>query len=656
VFVVGIVSAWATDVVVSTPVELETVLDAPPPGVTVWLRPGTYAIGRKVMDEQVTLRGLAPGTVELRPSPAAWNELLKIEGTGHLTLVDLDMVCTGMRCVEVVGNASATLERVWLSDGETNLPLGGGLVGVDTTGGVTVRQSDLRDGLAHGGAEGGLIRVADGDLTIANSRLSNGVAIGTDGGGVRFEGEYLHVEKSLFELSTAGDDGGALSSTRDGMVDRSAFVDNTATDRGGALDVERTLISRSIFCGNEADAGGGVALREASALASTLETSVLLDNSAVDGGGVFIGRSIDSTASPTVRRLTLHRNGGATSSAVAFQPQMMATQEVDDLVVVAAGPPFAASLGASMVVADSLVDSPVASSPTVTFTGTDPAWSTTVTSTTCDVVAHDEPVVPGRGAFGGMGVVDADGDGLVPPFDCDDTNPLIPAPSDVTCDGVDDDCDRRIDEDAPVVAHRVDADGDGIGEGPVVEVCALPGGRDLLVVDTGDCDVADALPTRWYTDQDGDGHGVTADFVDACAAPPDHVALDGDCDDTDATVFPGAADDTCDGVDNDCDDAVDEDATVVVRIDADQDGFAGDATRAGTCDEEDPPPGDCDDRNALVNPAAEEVCDGLDRDCDGDVDEGCVPGALQGAEAVDLGVACATGPRVGVGGGFSRRR
>ena len=31
---------------------------------------------------------------------------------------------------------------------------------------------------------------------------------------------------------------------------------------------------------------------------------------------------------------------------------------------------------------------------------------------------------------------------------------------------------------------------------------------------------------------------------------------------------------------------------------------------------------DCDDTNAAVGPTAEEVCDGLDNDCDGEVDEG----------------------------------
>ena len=81
------------------------------------------------------------------------------------------------------------------------------------------------------------------------------------------------------------------------------------------------------------------------------------------------------------------------------------------------------------------------------------------------------------------------------------------------------------------------------------------------------------------------------------------TAPDGDCDDQDDTGHPGADEGHCDGVDNDCDEATAD------GEDVDADGWLH-------CD-------DCDDENADVNPGEDEVCgDLVDNDCDG-TDNGC---------------------------------
>lgn len=96
---------------------------------------------------------------------------------------------------------------------------------------------------------------------------------------------------------------------------------------------------------------------------------------------------------------------------------------------------------------------------------------------------------------------------------------------------------------------------------------------------------------------------------------------------------PGAPEaEICDGLDNDCDGVVDEDAIdgVTWFLDADSDGFGSDNVFVTACEQPNnfvSMGGDCDDINPNSNPAAPEVCDSLDNDCDGQVDEGnvCIP-------------------------------
>ena len=121
-------------------------------------------------------------------------------------------------------------------------------------------------------------------------------------------------------------------------------------------------------------------------------------------------------------------------------------------------------------------------------------------------------------------------------------------------------------------------------------------------------------------DDDDDDGPVDADG--------DGSLAEDDCDDANNTINPDATE-LCDGVDNDCDGEIDEDDAADAAIwfaDGDGDGFGDAATTVTACAS---PEGavdddtDCDDADPAVNPGADERCatEGVDDDCDGDVDE-----------------------------------
>ena len=123
----------------------------------------------------------------------------------------------------------------------------------------------------------------------------------------------------------------------------------------------------------------------------------------------------------------------------------------------------------------------------------------------------------------------------------------------------------------------------------------------------------------FYEDYDGDGFGGEA--AEGYEVPAGYVELGGDCDDEDPTVHP-EADEICDHVDNNCDGSIDEDVLLALYTDNYGDGY-GSAPSGEGCEglsgqvtNND----DCDDGDDTVYPGAADSCDGLDNNCDGEVD------------------------------------
>lgn len=65
------------------------------------------------------------------------------------------------------------------------------------------------------------------------------------------------------------------------------------------------------------------------------------------------------------------------------------------------------------------------------------------------------------------------------------------------------------------------------------------------------------VATTFYRDADGDGYGDLSQTMEVCVAPTGYVDVAGDCDDTSRDVSP-AATEVCDGVDQNCDGTADE--------------------------------------------------------------------------------------------------
>ncbi len=231
-----------------------------------------------------------------------------------------------------------------------------------------------------------------------------------------------------------------------------------------------------------------------------------------------------------------------------------------------------------------------------------------------DYAQLDAPCVVGRGACAaeGVNVCAADGAGVV-------CGAAEGAPIGELCNGLDDDCDGAPDEDFPTRGQACEV-GVGLCVRGGAQVCAADGSGVVCSATPG-APVAERCDGR---DEDCDG-AVDEDFPTlgaACSEGTGACAADGEvrCDDDggvrcDAELgAPGV--ETCEGSDEDCDGAVDEDFELGGACETVDD--EGDCRAAGVwqCTAEGGRA--C---SAAIGLGVDETCDGFDNDCDGAADE-----------------------------------
>ena len=174
--------------------------------------------------------------------------------------------------------------------------------------------------------------------------------------------------------------------------------------------------------------------------------------------------------------------------------------------------------------------------------------------------------------------VDADQDGYLASEDCNDGDALINPGAVEVCDEIDNNCDGNIDED---------------------------------------------VLSQYYLDSDEDGFGDPAQSIESCQAAAGYVLNGNDCDDEDPNRYPSAIE-ICDDIDNNCDGNIDEDLGDMWYLDSDNDGFGDETQSQRACTQPQGyiiQGGDCDDSTPDVFPGQEEICDEIDNNCDGNIDE-----------------------------------
>ena len=398
--------------------------------------------------------------------------------------------------------------------------------------------------------QGGAIWAAAGSqITVKGGSFTANHA--ADGGAVYVEGGKLLVDGARFVDNGAGRGGAIFASTSAVDVARSFFCGDAAGEVGGALAVEQGTLSlvASLFVDGTAAVGGGIWL---SAVAGEGGGGAALDNLGIvggSGGGLWVGEGTSLALRNTVVAgvdgggLVL-AGGTADVTYSAFWGNGPANVVDGDGAALADPDGKGVLLDQDPLLAEATSEACAAGSH-------EPKPGSPLVDAGDPTMKDSDKTRSDIGPYGGPGgvepVLDTDGD-------------TVPDLRD-NCPG-----DSNVDQ----------ADTDEDGEGDVCD--ATSGVTDDKDKD-GIKDIVDNCPVYnpEQVDTDKDGYGDVCDANDDDDPVPDI----GDCKPLDSAVYPGNQE-VCNGLDDDCDDLIDEDLSCqAVEPDAGGGGTGGEVDASG---------------------------------------------------------------------------